>query len=259
MDTALFVASKLIGALIRVETWIVAVLVVVVIAQMAGWLRLALGMGIGALVAVLLLSILPLGDLLLRPLERAYPADPPLVQVDGIIVLGGSTNQAASLFWNQPQIGEAGDRITAAVALSRRFPQARMVFTGGSGRLRDLGGAATSEASVARELFASLGVDLTCITFEDRSRNTAENARLSLPLAEPKAGEVWLLVTSAYHMPRSMARFEAVGWPGLVAFPVDYIGRSFVDGLGWNLVRNLYALNIAIKEGVGLAALRVGL
>lgn len=259
MEIAHFILSKLIGAVIRVDSWLVIAIGVILFALLTGRMRLATGAAAGTFATILILAILPLGDLLLRPLERAYPVDPPLDHVDGIIVLGGATNQAASVFWGQPQISEAGDRMTAGVALARRFPAAKVVFTGGSGRIRDLGGAATTEASVAREIFGSLGLQADRMLYEDRSRNTADNARLSLPLAEPQPGEVWLLVTSAYHMPRSMARFEAVGWPGLVAWPVDYIGRSFSDGIGWNLTRNLYALNVAIKEGVGLLALRAGL
>ena len=259
MDTLYFILSKLIGALIRVDTWLVLAVGLILVALVGGRMRLATGLAAGTFVAVLVLAILPLGEVLLRPLERAYPAEPPLDRVDGIIVLGGSTDLSASLYWGQPQSTEAGERITAAVALARRFPQARIVFTGGSGRLRDLRGPVLSEASVARALFVSLGLDGDRITFEDRARNTAENARLSLPLAKPKDGEVWLLVTSAYHMPRSMARFEAAGWPGLMAWPVDYLSGSVADGVGWNLARNLYTLNVAIKEGVGLLALRLGL
>ena len=259
MDIAHFILSKLIGALIRVDTWLVIAVGSILFALMTGRMRLATGAAAGTFVAILVLAILPLGDLLLRPLERAYPVDPPLERVDGIVILGGATNQTASLFWKQPQISEAGDRMTAGVALARRFPAAKVIFTGGSGRIRDLGQAATTEASVARQIFDSLGLDVDRVLYEDRSRNTADNARLSLPLAQPKPGETWLLVTSAYHMPRSMARFRAAGWPRLVAYPVDYIGRSFSDGIGWNLTRNLYALNVAIKEGVGLLALRVGL
>jgi uncharacterized SAM-binding protein YcdF (DUF218 family) len=59
------------------------------------------------------------------------------------------------------------------------------------------------------------------VIFEDRARNTYENAVLSKQLVAPAPGERWLLVTSAAHMPRSVGVFRKVGWP-VIPYPVDY-------------------------------------
>lgn len=258
MDTVFFVASKLVGLLIRVDSWIVLALALVVIALFMEWRRLAKVLSVGTFAVLLALSILPLGDLLLRPLESANAPGPPLDRVDGIIVLGGGEDAAASRFWSQPQVNEAGDRFLGALALAHRFPRARILFAGGSGRLRDTaGGAGATEADVAARIFRAQGLGPDRLLLESRSRNTAENARLGLALAQPAAGEVWVLVTSAFHMPRAMASFRAAGWEGLVAYPVDYRTRAFADGLEWDPVGHIETLNTAIKAWVGLLAYRL--
>lgn len=257
MDTIFFIASKLIGALLRPDTWIVLALAVVVLAMLLNRRRIALWVSSITLALLVALAILPLGDLLLQPIERTYPAQPALDQVDGIIVLGGGEDARASAFWGQMQLNEGGERYTAALALARRFPEARILFTGGSGALRDLAGTETSEAHMAGRFFRDQGVSPERLLLEGQSRNTAENARLSLALAAPKPGETWVLVTSAFHMLRAMRSFETAGWAGLVPWPVDYRTSAFTDGMGWNLTRNLLVLNTAIREQVGQITYRL--
>jgi uncharacterized SAM-binding protein YcdF (DUF218 family) len=257
MDSVFFIASKLIGALLRPDTWIIVALAVVILALLMNRRRLALWVGSITLALLVALTILPLGDLLLQPIERTYPAEPALGPVDGIIVLGGGEDARASAFWGQMQLNEGGERYTAALALARRFPEAKLLFAGGNGALRDLAGAETSEADLAGRFFLDHDVAPVRLLLERHSRNTAENARLSLALAAPAPGETWVLVTSAFHMPRAIRSFEAAGWTGLVPWPVDYRTSAFTDGMGWNLTRNLLVLNTAIREHVGQIAYRL--
>ena len=257
VDTAFFIASKLVGALIRVDTWIVFSFALIALALALNWRRLATITSVISFCLLMVLAIVPMGDLLLRPFESAYPANPALAQVDGIIVLGGGEDVSAASFWRQPQINEGGDRFLGGLALAHRFPEARVMFAGGSGRLRDAGGAQTSEASIAAQIFRSQGLDSDRLLFEDRSRNTSENARLSLSLANPAPDETWVLVTSAFHMPRALRSFEAAGWDGVVPYPVDYRTRSFADGIGWNLIHNIDVLNTGIRETIGSLAYSV--
>ena len=254
MDTVFFIASQLVGALIRVDTWIVFSFAVIALALALNWFRLARITSVISFCLLTLLAIVPLGDLLLRPFESVYPTDPDLAHVDGIIVLGGGEDVTASTFWRQPQLNAGGDRFFGGLALAHRFPEARVMFAGGSGRLRDAGGAEASEASIATQIFLSQGLDPDRLLFEDRSRNTAENARLSHSLANPAPNETWVLVTSAFHMPRALRSFEAAGWDVLVPHPVDYRTRSFAEGIGWNLTHNIDVLNLAIKEIIGSLA-----
>ena len=257
MDTIFFVASKLVGALLRPDTWIVLALAIIVLAVFYNRRRMTLWVGSITLVLLVALAIFPLGDLILQPIERTYPAEPSLGQVDGIIVLGGGEDARASAYWGQMQLNEGGERYTAALALARRFPQARVLFTGGSGALRDLAGNQASEAEMAERFFREQGIAQERLLLEGQSRNTAENARLSRELAAPAPDETWVLVTSAFHMPRALRSFEAAGWTGLVPWPVDYRTSAFADGMGWNLIRNLQVLNTAIREQVGQIAYRI--
>ena len=257
MDTGFFIASKLLGALLRPDTWIIIALAIVVLALTTQRRRLALWIGSLTLLVLVTLAILPLGNLLLQPIERTYPANPPLSQVDGIIVLGGGEDARASAYWGQMQFNEGGDRFAAGISLAQRFPDAQLLFAGGSGALRDLAEATVSEASIAERFFLDQGIDPDRLLFEGRSRNTAENARLSLELANPSADETWVLVTSAFHMPRAMRSFEAAGWSGVVAWPVDYRTSQFADDIGWDLTGHLQVLNTAIREQVGKLAYRL--
>ena len=105
--------------------------------------------------------------------------------------------------------------MTEAAALARRYPNAKVLFTGGSVEiLRE----PTVEADAAGMVLRDLGVGGDRLLLERKARNTAENAVLAKQLADPKPGERWLLVTSAWHMPRAMGLFRKVGfdvepWP----------------------------------------------
>ncbi|SDP71047.1 YdcF family protein [Desulforhopalus singaporensis] len=254
MQTMFFIISKLVGALIRPDTWLVIALGLIVLTLSSNRQRFALALCIMTFTAVAVLAIFPLGNILLQPIERSYPANPPLSRVDGIIVLGGGEDVRASTFWGQSQLSEGGERFTAALALARRFPKARLLYTGGSGELRDLAGNSTSGAAMAGQFFRDQGISQERLLFEGKSRNTTENARFSFAMASPCQNEVWVLVTSAFHMPRSIHSFTSAGWQNLVPFPVDYRTSSFVDGIDWDLLHHFQILNIAIKEYVGLLA-----
>ncbi|WP_163849201.1 YdcF family protein [Pseudooceanicola aestuarii] len=257
MDTAFFILSKLVGTLLRADTWVVIALAVILLALVTHRRRLALGVSGLAFVSLVLLAILPLGDFMLRPIETRYAAEPRLDDVEGIILLGGGEDARASAFWGQMQLNEGGERYTATLALAREFPEARLLFAGGSGALRDAAGAEITEAAMAERFFLRQGLAAERMIFEGRSRNTAENARLGFALAAPASGKTWLLVTSAFHMPRAMRSFEQAGWTGLVAWPVDYRTARFGDRIGWNLTRNLDVLAIAVRERIGQIAYRM--
>ena len=206
-----------------------------------------------ATVSLLVIAFSPVGNLLLRPLEDRFPqpsAD--MAPPTGIIVLGGSTDEMVSAARNQVTVSQAATRVTEAVVLSRRYPTARLVFSGGSGALLT---PTRTEASDTRDLWIALGVPPERISVEDRSRNTYENAQFTKRLIEPKSGERWLLVTSAYHMPRAVAVFRTAGMD-VIPFPVDYMttGTDY-DWLPRNqAVEALTRFDLALREWVGLVA-----
>jgi uncharacterized SAM-binding protein YcdF (DUF218 family) len=257
METLFFIASKTIGMAARVETWALLLMVLALWGLWRGRNRLA-GTALTILfTGTLALTLLPLGDLLLDPLERSFPARPDLAQVDGIIVLGGAETTGAYRLWGGPQLNEAGERLIEGAMLAHRYPTARLIFTGGSasvGRTEDT----TDPSEMVRDMWIDLGIDPARITLEQASRNTAENARLTHDLVAPKPGETWVLVTSAFHMPRAHETFARNGWEGITPWPVDFRSGDLAGLRGiWRLDRNLLGVNLALKEYLGTLAYRI--
>ncbi len=256
MDTLFFIASKMIWGILRPDSWIVFGASLTLLAVWRGWRRIARLAASLTFAFVLLMAVVPVGDLLLRRLEVQYPPAPALPAITGIIVLGGGEEAWLSRRWDQVIFNEGAERFTATLALARAYPQARVVFTGGSGALRNVGEITASNAGVATRFFAESGLDPARLSIEGASRNTAENAALTHDLINPQPDEVWVLVTSAFHMPRAVNSFRAAGWTGLVPWPVDYRTLDLDVGLGWDLARNLEVLNTAAREYIGLLAYR---
>ena len=207
--------------------------------------RRPLGRWIGLATAslVILFGLVPTGALLMRPLETRFESPRALADVTGVIVLSGSENVTLSQLYSEPQVGTEGDRLTTFLMLAERYPQARLVHTGNA-----------AESPIARSLILGTGVDPTRIRFDDRATNTCDSARATQALVDPKAGEHWLLVTSAAHMPRAMACFRAVGWE-VVPYPTDF--RRGPNPLHWGLVDNLEDLDLAAHEWLGLLYYRL--
>ncbi|MDG1183353.1 MAG: YdcF family protein [Tateyamaria sp.] len=257
MDIAFFIIAKIVGMLLRAETWLVIALAVSIIAMLRQRHRTALWVTIVTFVCVAALSVFPVGGSLLARIEQTYPAKPTLGHVNGIIVLGGGGDLDVFSRWGQPELSEGGDRYTAALALAKRHPEALIIFTGGSGALREVLGTEKSESDLAQTFFAAHGISEPRLIIEGQSRNTAENAEMSFYLIQPKEDQSWVLTTSAFHMPRAMRSFETAGWRNVTAYPVDYRTASFEDHTGWNFGRNLSNLNILIRELVGQLAYRL--
>jgi uncharacterized SAM-binding protein YcdF (DUF218 family) len=199
----------------------------------------------------------PLGNLLLYSLESRFPPwDAARGAPDGIVVLGGPIDPDLSIAHHTPVIRSAADRIVAAAALARRYPNARIIFSGGSA---DLFANDAREADYAGEIFADLGIARERLIMERRSRNTYENAVFSKEIASPKQGERWLLVTSAYHMPRAVGLFRKAGFP-VEPYPVDWrVGGDAADILAFSdiAVDGLGRTDVALREWMGLVAYRL--
>jgi len=90
---------------------------------------------------------------------------------------------------------------------------------------------------------------------ESHSRNTYENLLFSKAIVEPKPGEVWLLATSAMHMPRAMAIARKLDWP-MTPWPSDYLTGPSGGDL-FNVVRNLACIDYVFHEWAGLLAYRL--
>jgi uncharacterized SAM-binding protein YcdF (DUF218 family) len=217
------------------------------------WPRTGQRMILSGVAGILLLGLTPAPIWLLTPLETRFPpykddGSP----VDGIVVLGGSFETEPTNHYGQMALNDAGERILAIPLLARRYPGARIVYSGGGSAFVP---GRTPEATLVERMAEALGVPPGRVLFERASLNTYENAVFSKALALPKPGERWLLVTSAFHMPRAVATFRQAGFP-VFAHPVDFRtggledqGRFFAS-----VAQGLTRADTAVKEYVGLAA-----
>ena len=194
----------------------------------------------------------PAANWLILPLEERFPRPEELDNFDGIIVLGGAVDTIVTGARGDTALTTSGERITITARLAERLPSAKVIHTGGHGVIVS---AQATEAEGAARLFEDFGIGADRVILEDASRNTWENAVFTREVVDPKPAQNWLLVTSAYHMPRSMGVFEKAGWTGLTAYPVDYRTRGERDiALGFGgASKGLRRFDIAFREWIGLA------
>lgn len=193
----------------------------------------------------------PLGNVLLLGLTERFPQWQSAGNPDGIIVLGGAIDSEASVARNSVELDASAERILTMLRLARRYPQARIAFSGGSGNLIL---ESVSEAPIAAQLLQEFGVGRDRILLEEASRTTAENATMLRAMLAPKPGERWLLVTSAFHMPRAIGAFRKAGFE-VEAYPVDWRTRGWADARVPfdRLSSGLARTDVALHEWGGLA------
>jgi uncharacterized SAM-binding protein YcdF (DUF218 family) len=255
MDDALFLASKLLWFALRPNTLALLVACAGLVLVWRGAWRHGRWWVAAGLAYYLFVLVTPASQFLALPLETRFARpDPAPARVDGVVVLGGAVDQVLTEAHGIPALNGAAERMTEMLALARRWPEARLVFTGGQGTFIQGG---LSEADVARRLWTAMGLPAERVTFEDRSRNTHENAVFTHALVRPRPGETWLLVTSAQHMPRAMGVFRAAGWQPL-AWPVNFTTgptpRLWYDA---PFPSRLNQFEGALREWLGLAAYRL--
>jgi uncharacterized SAM-binding protein YcdF (DUF218 family) len=253
VDGVAFVASKVLWGLLRPNTLalVLALLGLVLVWRGRRFGRWPLVLGLGWYTAVF---ALPVAAFLTLPLEERFSRPPEPTDVAGVVVLGGAVEQQLTEAHGIPALNGAAERMTEAVALARRHPRARVVFTGGTSAILPGG---PTEADTARRLFADLGLDPERLLFESESRNTHENAVLTRALVTPAPGENWLLITSASHMPRSVGCFRVAGW-NITPWPVNYT-TARDPALWWHgpFPTRLNQAEWALREWIGLVAYRL--
>lgn len=249
-----FYASKVVGFFLNPSTFLIFILLIGVAMLWSRWARAGRRVVLGTSALLMATGFSPLGHALLLPLEQRFTRT---VMGDsnmpaGVIILGGAQDMSVTARRGTPAINEAGERLIEAARLARTFPQAKILFSGGSDAVF---GDRISEASGAKALLESLGVAPDRILLESKSRNTYQNAAFSKALVKPNDGGQWLLVTSAGHMPRAVGVFRKVGFD-VEPWPVDYRTRGHEDlrrffpkaSEGWRRV------DAAVREWIGLVA-----
>lgn len=249
-----FVLSKTLGNALMPVNFLIGLIVLGTILSTTRLFSVGRGLLITAAVLLVLAAFSPAGRLLLYPLEARFPPwNPGQGAPDGIIVLGGSIDADVSLARDTPVVRRSPDRIIEGAALARQYPNARVVFTGGSPRLLSN----AREADYAAAIFEGLGVDRSRLIMERQSRNTEENVAFTKALVSPKPGERWVLVTSAFHMPRSIGLFRKAGFP-VEAYPVDWWTGGRRDALSFTTLalEGLSRTDIAMREWLALIVYR---
>ncbi len=220
-------------------------------ARPARWLALLAGVGL------VMGGMSPVPYWLIRPLEDRFPKLAITGEITGIIVLGGAITTTRGM----TSTNASAARMMDSAALALKHPNAKLVFTGGDSSLVEETEAdeARTEAEAASRFYQSLGIDPKRLILEDKSRNTFENAIFTKLLINQKPGERWLLITSAWHMPRSVGTFRKAGLD-VIPYPVDFSTRGTARDyrqLNRGFSHGLELTDSVVKEWIGLIAYRL--
>jgi len=248
-----FYASKILGFFTIPSNFIILVGILGALLWRTRFSRAGWRLVVTSLVLLAVIGFSPVGNMLTIPLEQRFPSwDHSQGAPHGIVILGGALSPNVSHARGTVTLNEAAERLTVVADLARRYPDARLIYSGGSAALY---GNRVPEAGFALLLFQTFGIAPGRVIAEDQSRNTIENALFTKAIAQPKPGERWLLVTSGHHMPRSIGVFRKVGFP-VEAHPVDWRTRGPIDALQpfLTLSDGVRRTDTAAREWVGLLA-----
>jgi uncharacterized SAM-binding protein YcdF (DUF218 family) len=252
LELMFFALSNTLGFLAHPSNVVIVIGLIGAVLLRTRFTRTGWSLSVGSLLLLAVLGFSPIGNALMINLEERFPVwEESRGTPHGILVLGGAVTAGVARVRGMPALNEAAERLLAIADLARRYPDARILVVGTTGAIDQN---IWSEAEFAARLLEGLGIAGARITAETRSRNTAENARFAKELANPRTGERWLLVTSAYHMPRAVGAFRQAGFP-VEAYPVDWrtggpadIARPF-----FTLADGLKRTDTVVREWVGLA------
>ena len=253
-----FYLAKAVWFVLQPSTFIALLIGYGAILIWTGWARWGRRFVSAGALLLLVAGLSPLGNALILPLEDRFPradldSPPPPA---GLIILGGAENRLVGSARKAPTVNEAGERLLEGAILAHRFPEAKVAFSGGDAGILYK---SNSEAEGAVAILTQLGVARDRLILEANARDTYENAvYLKKELeAEAKFGadSRWLLITSAYHMPRSMGAFRQAGFE-VEPWPVDYRTRGPADFTKPfdKVSEGLRRVDTAAREWVGLLA-----
>ena len=250
MDEIFFYLSKYIWAVISPDSLFIILLTLCLLLFLLKQAKKATLL-LGVLVfCTLFLSFFSVGDWMLYPLESRFQHNPDLPeQVDGIIVLGGSVLPEMSVEWQQLETNQFHERLSSFIQLAQIYPDARLVFSGGNASTDEY---KPTEAQIAEPYLLKSGISPERLLIENKARNTAENVSYARQMASPQSKETWLMITTAYHMPRAMGVFCQQNWK-VIPYPVDH--QTLPSKLyqpGFSLIYHANHLVLASHEWLGL-------
>lgn len=251
-----YYASKIVSLLIWpsnvIAMLLVAGLVMVLTDRRAAWGKRLLAAGLGLL---LVCGFGPVGSWLVLPLEERFVRSALPHDVAGVIILGGFENGALSNARGELALNHAAERLTEGLLVAIARPRAKVAFSGDDGSLF---ASSSGVATTVGRWLETVGVAPERIVLEGKSRTTFENASFLRGMLKPEPGQRWVLVTSAFHMPRSVGTFRKAGFD-VLPWPADYRSRGPRDlfALHDAIPAGLEKVDLAFKEWVGLLAYRL--
>jgi uncharacterized SAM-binding protein YcdF (DUF218 family) len=245
-----FILSKSLGTLLLPSNFFFAVGALGILLLIARKASLGIKLLVSSFAALALCAFSPLGYALLLPLESQYPPWSPSPDVQGIIVLGGTLRMDVTIARHEPVSSFAIDRVITAARLARQYPDAKIIFTGGSSNLLDND---AREADYVVQMFENMGIQSDRIVADRSARNTIENVEF-VKSQVTGSGKQWLLVTSAFHMPRAMALFRNAGLTPQPV-PVGWLTGGKDDLFRFSTgFEGLFRVHVAAREWFGLIA-----
>ncbi|PCJ32332.1 MAG: hypothetical protein COA90_03520 [Gammaproteobacteria bacterium] len=250
MDNLFFIVSKIVWGLLSPTNLIILLMALGTLLLLLNKVRLAKWLLVPTTIISLGLLSYPFGDILIEPLENRFSKPTTLPEtIDGIIILGGGERLKISVERHTAEVGDGGDRFIAGAILAKHYPDSPVIFSGGSGLLQFQSDRTAGD--IAKDLLLAIGIDESRLIIEDKSRNTYENF-VKLKSVLPKVNGRYLLVTSAFHMPRSMGIAQQQG-VNVIAYPVDFQGSLAASRqFDFSLFDHLHTLELAWREWIGL-------
>lgn len=249
-----FYLSKLISALIWPSSVITIMLLAGILLVLAGWaVRWARRLLVAGITLLIACGFGPVGNILILPLEERFERGPLPEEIAGVIMLGGFEQSGVTAARGQLNLNESAERLTESIRIALIRPRATVVFTGGDATV--IGEGPGSAAGPIGDYLAAVGIPSERTLLEQRSRTTWENAFYLQDMLKPQPGQRYVLVTSAFHMPRSVGTFRKLGFD-VVPWPVDFRTRGTFDVLTFSSSSpsGLERVDLAFKEWVGLLA-----
>ena len=207
------------------------------------------------LILFLFFGYSPLSNFFLSKIEDyILPSKFPIQQLTGVVVLGGSFETGLeSKERNQVFLNSSAERLTKALEIYKKNPKVIILFSGFSGKINLQG---WDESELAKKFFIDQGVPTENLLFENKSRNTFENAFFSKDIIKKYKG-TWGLVTSASHMPRSYFLFKKQNVI-LEPISVDFkTGTSQIFWLTFDLSKGLINWRIIFHEMIGISYYKI--
>ncbi len=204
---------------------------------------------------ILIIAIFPTGTLMLYSLESKYMYQiNEFDNVDGILVLSGMENIRMTEEYGQFYLGGSESRIIESIRLQKKYPNARLIFSGGSGD--HFSNNITS--LISKQFYNEFSIEPEKIIFESQSTNTYENIINSKKLTKPTINEKWILITSAFHMHRSIDTAAKSKWE-LTPYPVDFkLSKDLLSEIiKFDILNNIENFQIASHEMLGIMVYKI--